>query len=126
VGKSSLFNAVDPSLALPVAAVSRDNQKGRHTTTTARIIPHALGGALVDTPGIRQFQLWSVVPAEVPAAFRDLRPLANLCRFPDCTHTHESECAVKDAVADGLLDTRRWESCCQLAAGEESRPEDDE
>jgi ribosome biogenesis GTPase len=117
VGKSSLFNAVDPSLALPVAAVSRDNQKGRHTTTTARLIPHALGGALVDTPGIRQFQLWSAVPAEVAAAFRDLRPLANLCRFPDCSHTHEVGCAVKDAVADGLLDTRRWESCAQLAAG---------
>jgi len=56
------------------------------------------------------------VSAEVPAAFRDLRPLANLCRFPDCSHTHELDCAVKHAVADGLLDTRRWESCCHLAA----------
>jgi len=128
VGKSSLFNAIDPSLALPVAAVSRDNQKGRHTTTTARLIPHALGGALVDTPGIRQFQLWSLVPAEVPAAFRDLRPLANLCRFPDCGHTHETGCAVKDAVADGLLDTRRWESCSHLATGDDDRagPDDDD
>jgi len=116
VGKSSLLNAVDPSLALRVAAVSDDNQKGRHTTTTARLIPHALGGSFVDTPGVRQFQLWEAVPAEVPAAFRDLRPLANLCRFPDCSHTHEVDCAVKHAVADGLLDTRRWESCCHLAA----------
>ena len=65
---------------------------------------------------MRQFQLWEIVPAEVPAAFRDLRPLANLCRFPDCSHTHELDCAVKHAVADGLLDTRRWESCCHLAA----------
>jgi len=117
VGKSSLLNAIDPALALPVGAVSRDNDKGRHTTTTARLLPHAAGGTFVDTPGIRQFQLWEVVPAEVPAAFRDLRPLANHCRFPDCTHTHESECAVKHAVADGLLDTRRWESCSHLAAG---------
>jgi ribosome biogenesis GTPase len=75
---------------------------------------------------VRQFQPWELLPAEVPSAFRDLRPLANLCRFPDCTHTHESDCAVKDAVADGLLDTRRWESCCQLAAGDDARPEDDE
>jgi ribosome biogenesis GTPase len=116
VGKSSLLNAIDASLALPVAEVSRDNEKGRHTTTTARLIPHAFGGSFVDTPGVRQFALWEVVPAEVPAAFRDLRPLANLCRFPDCSHTHELDCAVKHAVADGLLDTRRWESCCQLSA----------
>ncbi|MEI6255357.1 MAG: ribosome small subunit-dependent GTPase A [Planctomycetota bacterium] len=123
VGKSSLLNALDPDLSLRVAEVSRDNEKGRHTTTTARLIPHACGGSFVDTPGVRQFQLWEVVPAEVPAAFRDLRPLANLCRFPNCSHTHEFDCAVKYAVADGLLDTRRWESCCHLAAtsGGESR-----
>ena len=129
VGKSSLLNTLDPHLSLRVAEVSRENEKGRHTTTTARLIPHALGahnrgtqqnsqdgGAFVDTPGVRQFQLWQIVPAEVPAAFRDLRSLANLCRFPDCSHTHELDCAVKHAVADGLVDTRRWESCCHLAA----------
>lgn len=118
VGKSSLLNALAPELSLPVAEVSRDNEKGRHTTTTARLIPHGFGGAFVDTPGVRQFALWQTVPAEVPSAFRDIRPLANLCRFPDCTHTHESGCAVKDAVADGLLDTRRWESCRQLAGSD--------
>jgi ribosome biogenesis GTPase len=116
VGKSSILNAVAPELGLRVGEVSRDNDKGRHTTTTARLIPHGHGGAFVDTPGVRQFQLWQLVPAEVPAAFRDLRPIANHCRFPDCTHTHEADCAVKHAVADGLLDTRRWESCCHLAA----------
>ena len=117
VGKSSLLNAIEPGLALAVAPVSRDNDKGRHTTTTARLVPLAAGGAVVDTPGVRQFQLWRVVPAEVAAGFRDLRPFANHCRYPDCTHSHESGCAVKDAVADGLLDTRRWESCCHLASG---------
>jgi len=117
VGKSSILNAVAPELGLRVGEVSRDNDKGRHTTTTARLIPYGPGGgAFVDTPGVRQFQLWQVVPAEVPAAFRDLRPIANHCRFPDCTHTHEADCAVKHAVADGLLDTRRWESCCHLSA----------
>lgn len=116
VGKSSILNALAPDLGLRVGEVSRDNDKGRHTTTTARLIPHGRGGAFVDTPGVRQFQLWQLVPAEVPAAFRDLRPIANRCRFPDCTHTHETDCAVKQAVADGLLDTRRWESCCHLAA----------
>jgi ribosome biogenesis GTPase len=126
VGKSSLLNALDPALALPVAAVSRENEKGRHTTTTARLVPHRFGGWFVDTPGVRQFQPWELVPAEAPAAFRDLRPLANLCRFPDCSHTHETDCAVKHAVADGLLDTRRWQSCCQLAGSGDRPPEEDE
>ena len=125
VGKSSLLNALDPDLALPVAEVSRENEKGRHTTTTARLIPHRFEGTFVDTPGVRQFALWQTVPAEVPSAFRDIRPIANLCRFPDCTHTHETGCAVKDAVADGLLDTRRWESCRQLAGSDAASDGDD-
>ncbi len=122
VGKSSLLNRIHPDLKLKTAAVSSENQKGKHTTTTARLI--ALGddltaGHVVDTPGIRQFQLWEFVPAEVAAAFRDLRPFANFCRYPDCGHTHEDNCGVKHAVADGLLDLRRWESCTELAAGTE-------
>ena len=125
VGKSSLLNALDPDLALPVAEVSRENEKGRHTTTTARLIPHRFAGTFVDTPGVRQFALWQTVPAEVPSAFRDIRPIANLCRFPDSTHTHETGCAVKDAVADGLLDTRRWESCRQLAGSDAASGGDD-
>lgn len=125
VGKSSLLNALDPALDLAVGAVSRDNEKGRHTTTTARLVPHRFGGCFVDTPGVRQFQPWELVPAEVPAAFRDLRPLANLCRYPDCTHDHEAGCAVKDAVADGLLDARRWESCRQLAGGDDRSDRDE-
>jgi len=125
VGKSSLLNALDPGLDLRVAEVSRDNEKGRHTTTTARLLPHRLNGWFVDTPGVRQFQPWQLVPAEVPSAFRDLRPIANLCRFPNCTHDHETSCAVKDAVADGLLDVRRWEICRQLAAGDEPREKDE-
>jgi ribosome biogenesis GTPase len=118
VGKSSLLNAVDPTLQLRVRAVSQENQKGRHTTTTARLVPLETGGYVVDTPGIRQFQLWDISPAEVAGYFRDLRPYIALCRFPNCTHTHESQCAVKDAVADGRLDARRYESYCALLAGD--------
>ena len=78
---------------------------------------------MVDTPGIRQFQLWDVIPEEVAGFFRDLRPYVSLCRFPDCTHTHEDDCAVKDAVADGRLDERRYESYCHILAGEEEEEE---
>jgi len=118
VGKSSLLNAIDPSLGLRVQTVSEENEKGRHTTTTAQLLPLQGGGYVVDTPGVRQFQLWDVIPAEVAGFYRDLRPYVNLCRFPDCTHTHEDNCAVKNAVTDGWLDERRYESYCHLFAGD--------
>ncbi len=114
VGKSSLLNAVQPGLDLAVRSVSAENDKGRHTTTTARLIPLQQGGFVVDTPGIRQFQLWDVIPCEIENFFRDIRPYVHLCRFPNCTHRHEAECAVKHAVADGWLDARRYESYCGL------------
>jgi ribosome biogenesis GTPase len=126
VGKSSLLNAIDPALNLKVRSVSAETEKGRHTTTTARLLPLSVGGHVVDTPGIRQFQLWDVIPEEVANYFRDLRPYVGLCRFPDCTHTHEFDCRVKDAVGFGQLDVRRYESYCQLVLPEESLTSDDE
>ncbi len=114
VGKSSLLNAIEPDLQLRVNAVSGESQKGKHTTTAAQLVPLNMGGYIVDTPGIRQFQLWDIIPEEVIGFFRDLRPYVNLCQFPDCTHTHEGDCAVKNAVADGGLDARRYESYCQM------------
>lgn len=119
VGKSSLLNAIEPGLALRVQKVSEETQKGRHTTTTAELLPLSIGGFIVDTPGIRQFQLWDVIPEEVAGFFRDLRPYVSKCRFPDCTHTHEDHCAVKDAVADGWIDTRRYESYVQIQSGDD-------
>lgn len=120
VGKSSILNAIEPGLALKVGEVSRENQKGKHTTTVATLIPLAMGGYVVDTPGIRQFQLWDVIPEEVAGYYRDIRPYVSLCRYPNCTHTHEAHCAVKDAVADGRLDVRRYESYCHVRSGEDS------
>ncbi len=114
VGKSSILNAIQSGLSLRVGNVSSENEKGRHTTTAAELIPLESGGHLVDTPGIRQFQLWDVIPEEVSGMFRDIRPFINRCKYPDCTHTHEDICGVKDAVADGLVDVRRYESYCQI------------
>ena len=120
VGKSSILNVIQPGLQLRVREVSAENEKGRHTTPSAVLVPLDCGGFIVDTPGIRQFQLWDVVSAEVAGFFRDIRPFINRCRFPDCTHTHEADCAVKEAVADGRLDLRRYESYCHMFAGEEA------
>ena len=110
VGKSSILNAIQPGLELRVGRVSSESQKGRHTTTSAEFIPLDNGGHIVDTPGIRQFQLWDVIAEEVEGYFRDIRPFINGCRYTNCTHIHESDCAVKDAVADAKIDARRYES----------------
>jgi ribosome biogenesis GTPase / thiamine phosphate phosphatase len=118
VGKSSLLNGVEAGLDLKVLPVSAETEKGCHTTTNARLLPLSFGGYVVDTPGVRQFDLWDVVPAEVAGFYRDVRPYVSLCRFPDCTHTHEADCAVKGAVADGRVDVRRYESYCQVLGGE--------
>jgi ribosome biogenesis GTPase len=119
VGKSSLLNALDPSYRLKVQPVSPETHKGRHTTTTARVLRLASGGYVVDTPGIRQFELWDVVPEEIASLYPEFRPYLNGCRFPDCTHLHEADCAVKNAVADARLDIRRYESYCHLMTEED-------
>jgi ribosome biogenesis GTPase len=118
VGKSSLLNAIEEGLHLRVAAVSTDTQKGRHTTTSAELLKLGRGGYVVDTPGIRQFQLWDVIPEEVAGFYPELRPYVSHCRYADCTHHHEDECAVKDAVADDQIDVRRYESYLHLYAGD--------
>ena len=114
VGKSSLLNAVQPGLGLAVSEVSKDNDKGRHTTTASRLIPLQCGGAVFDTPGIRQFQLWDISPEEVAGLMPDFRPYVSACRYPNCLHLSEQECAVKDAVADNRIDARRYDSYCGL------------
>jgi ribosome biogenesis GTPase len=118
VGKSSLLNAIQPGLELVVRAVSETTQKGKHTTTTAELIRLEQGGWVVDTPGIRQFQLWDIIPEEVEGFFREFRPFVPLCAFPDCTHTHEERCAIKRAVARGFISEQRYTSYLGLFHGE--------
>ena len=108
VGKSSLLNAIQPGLGLRVREVSEATQKGRHTTTTAELIKLDGGGWVVDTPGIRQFQLWDIMPEEVEGFFPEFRPFVPLCAYPDCTHTHEDRCAIKNAVALRYLSEQRY------------------
>lgn len=118
VGKSSLLNAVEPGLGLAVKSVSDVNSKGRHTTTYTQLIKLASGGWVVDTPGVRQLQLWDVIPGEVEGYFPEFRPFVPLCGFPDCTHTHESGCAIKSAVAIRQISPRRYHSYLGLFHGD--------
>jgi ribosome biogenesis GTPase len=120
VGKSSLLNAIQPGLALEVGEVSEVNQKGRHTTTTAQLLRLEGGGWVVDTPGIRQFQLWDIRPEEVEGFFPEFHPFVALCAFPDCTHIHEERCAVKEAVRKHQISERRYTSYLGMFTGEMS------
>ena len=119
VGKSSLLNAIQPGLSLKVRGVSDSTQKGRHTTTTAELIKLDFGGWVVDTPGVRQLQPWDTIPEEVEGFFPEFRPFVALCPFPDCTHTHETNCAVKRAVDRRQISIRRYHSYMGMFTGAE-------
>jgi ribosome biogenesis GTPase len=114
VGKSSLLNAVDPRLNLRVGEVSTELQKGRHITTTARLIKLDSGGYVVDTPGVRSFDVAAVPINEVEMHFHEFVAFIPDCKFPDCSHTHELGCAVKAAVDGGHITAARYDSYCRI------------
>ncbi len=114
VGKSSLLNAIQPGLGLRTSQVSDDSGKGRHTTRSTEFIPLNGGGWVADTPGVRQMSLWGVAPEEVEAYFVEFPKYVADCRFPDCSHTHETGCRVKAAVADGDISQLRYESYLRM------------
>jgi ribosome biogenesis GTPase len=114
VGKSSLLNCVDNQLGLKTADVSDWSRKGTHTTRRARLVPLSFGGWVCDTPGIRQFELWDVSLEEVDGYYVEFRPFIAYCRFQNCTHTHEDGCGVKEAVAQNLICSSRYNSYLRL------------
>jgi ribosome biogenesis GTPase len=117
VGKSSLINAFEPGLKLATREVSKATGHGRHTTTTVRLYRWSFGGWVVDTPGIRQFNLWNVPPEAIEGYYVEFRPYVPYCKFHSCTHTHEDGCAVKSAVARGEIDAGRYQRYCNLFYG---------
>ena len=114
VGKSSLLNVLQPSLARATAEVSEATEKGRHTTTTAEWLPLDFGGAVVDTPGIRALDVAMVPLQELEMHFVEFIDLIPLCKFPDCVHIHEAGCAIKAALEEGRIDAQRYESYVTL------------
>lgn len=120
VGKSSLLNAVQPGLGQATSEVSDDTNKGRHTTRVAELLSLEDGGWIVDTPGIRQLQLWDVIKEEVEEFFIEFRPFVAKCRYPSCSHTHEDRCGVKAAVDQHLISPIRYESYLRIFHGDDS------
>ncbi len=110
VGKSALLNAVQPGLKLRVSEVSAFTGKGRHTTTAVSLLPLDFGGFVVDTPGIREFALYHLERDALKHCFPEMAALFGQCRFSDCSHLHEPDCAVLAAVGAGRIDPARYES----------------
>src|SRR4051812_42072717 len=100
VGKTTLLNTLEPGLGLRVREVSRKSGTGRHTTAHLEMFGLQGGGAVVDTPGMREYEPWNVRGARLDALFPEMEPLIGTCRFRwDCAHLHERGCAIKQAVA---------------------------
>lgn len=110
VGKTSLLNAIDPDLSLRVNQVSSYSNKGKHTTTYAKLVPLKVGGFIVDTPGIREFGIVNIDKSELSLFFPEMREPSQNCKYYNCTHFHEPKCGVVQAFEDGKISAERYNS----------------
>ncbi len=110
VGKSSLINALLGDTRQAVDELSDKSGQGRHTTTTAVLFELPGGGELIDSPGVRDFAPYIADSREVTRAYKEISRYSGECRFDDCRHLAEPDCAVKAAVATGDIVARRYES----------------
>jgi ribosome biogenesis GTPase len=114
VGKSTLVNRWLGGEVMETRQTRDDDDEGRHTTTRRQLLVLPGGGLVIDTPGLRELQLWDVGPSALEAAFTDVEELAESCRFGDCSHEHEPGCAVLAAVEEGTLPHARLASWRKL------------
>lgn len=110
VGKTSLLNAIDPNLNMRVNEVSSYSNKGKHTTTFAKLISLSEGGYIVDTPGIREFGIVNVDESELSLFFPEMREPSQNCKYYNCTHFHEPKCGVVEAFEEGKISAERYNS----------------
>ena len=109
MGKSSLINAVTGK-DLRTGEIVSKTQKGSHTTTTAQLIPLEFGGWCIDTPGIKSFGVWDLKREEIEEYFPEIHQCGLDCKFPDCRHLNETDCAVMKAVEEEKISALRYES----------------
>jgi ribosome biogenesis GTPase len=119
VGKSSLVNAIEPGMAIKTGLVSEATGKGRHTTTSSQLYPLSEGGWLADSAGIRALATWNIPPEELAKCFVEFRPYLGECFFSDCLHVEEEGCAIHQAVDDGFINGRRYQSYIRMVTEEE-------
>jgi ribosome biogenesis GTPase len=120
VGKSSLINCLAPEIDLTVGDISSYSEKGKHTTTYARLLELNNGGFIVDTPGIKEFGLVNIEPFELSFYFPEMREPRRKCKFNNCTHSHEPKCGVIEAFERGEIDPQRYQSYLNMLDGLDS------
>jgi ribosome biogenesis GTPase len=113
-GKTSLLNGIQPGLARQVKAVGRHSEEGVHTTRDSALARLDSGGYIADTPGIRSINVWDIEPDELDAYYVDIAPHVLDCKFSNCTHTGEPDCAVLQEVKDGGIAARRYRNYLEL------------
>lgn len=116
VGKSSLINSLIPDLKLRVNEISNKSKLGKHTTTNTTLYHIPTGGDLIDSPGVREFQLENLTETEIRNGFKEFKALSDECRFRDCNHISEPNCAVKDALEKGEININRYHSYLNILA----------
>ncbi len=121
VGKSSLINALLPDQDVQVGRLSQATGLGRHTTSATTRYSLPGGGCLIDSPGVRSFRLVELSRSQLERGFREFAPFLGHCRFSDCQHLEEPECALRHAVETGEIDRRRLENFLHLAQQQERR-----
>ncbi len=123
VGKSSLINALLPDHEVETGRLSKATGLGRHTTSTATLYRLPQGGELIDSPGVRSFRLTELSREELEQGFPEFRPYLGQCRFHNCTHEHEPDCAVRAAVEAGVIDPQRLANFQRLSQDAQRRGE---
>lgn len=114
VGKSALINYIEPTLNLKTKPISRMHDKGVHTTTFATMFKLSFGGFIIDTPGIKEFGLYELDEHTLAERYPEMRELMHLCKYTNCTHMHEPDCAVKAAVQGGSLSKQRYDGYLRI------------
>ncbi len=123
VGKSTLLNALVPGLDLAVGGISSKWSQGKHTTSAAELVAFPFGGAAIDSPGVRSFVPWGLHHGSLRHCFPDLAPFLGRCHYADCSHTHEPQCAMKEAVESGEIAATRVASYAAIHEELEPPPE---
>ena len=122
VGKTTLVNSLDPTLTLRTGEISKVHEQGKHTTTFAEMHSLASGGYIIDTPGIRAFGVIDLEKEHMAHYFPEMRNLIGACRFHNCLHLNEPNCAVKDAVEKDEISFSRYQSYLDLMYEDPSDP----
>jgi ribosome biogenesis GTPase / thiamine phosphate phosphatase len=113
-GKSSVLNAMNPAVNIQTGEVHEATGLGRHTTTTSVLYEFGKDIRIIDTPGIREFGLWQMEPSDLKWYFDEFDEFAEDCKYANCSHTHEPDCAVKEAVEQGNITRQRYNSYIRI------------